>query len=84
MGTPNEVVKKTSILLKIYYFAVTAHLGVFLDRVGVGMAKYAEQTCEAAHAAMKPTLRRFNVNEKNSKHGERSRRAVVCFSSNNI
>ena len=68
----------------ISYFVVTAHLGFFLDRTGVGLAKFAEQTCEAAHAAMKPTLRRFAVNEKNSKHAEKSRRAVVCFSSDNI
>ena len=66
------------------FFAVTAHLGFFLERTGVGLAKFAEQTCEAAHAAMKPTLRRFNVNEKNKKHGEKSRRAVVCYSSDNI
>ena len=63
---------------------ITAHLVTFLDRVGVGLGRFAEQTSEAAHAALKPTIRRFCVNEKNKKHGEKLLRAVVDFSSSNI
>ena len=73
---------KVTVTWKVHQ--VTSHLKMFLDRHQTGMSRYAEQTCEAAHAAMKPYKRRFGVNLKNPRHGERSLRTVVAFSSNNI
>ena len=63
---------------------ITAHLVDFISRTGVSLGQFAEQTSEACHAAFKPTERRYCVNQKNPRYGERQQRAVIDFSSNNI
>lgn len=62
---------------------VVVHLPQFLKKKKVGMARFAEQTGEAAHAKMKGTLKRFCVCEDNPRHGMQMKKAIVNFSSNN-
>ena len=62
---------------------VACHLETFLGMTGVGMATYAEQTSEAAHAAIKPTLKRFLVSESNPKHPKALKKVAGTFSSMN-
>ena len=63
---------------------ITAHLATFIDRSGVSLGRFAEQTSEACHAAFKSTQKRYCVSEKNNKFGEKQLRAVVDFSSSNL
>ena len=59
---------------------VTAHLEQFLDIVKVGMAVYAEQTSEAAHAVLKPVEKRFLVQEDNPRHKKQLKKVASGFS----
>ena len=74
--------RKLSVTWKVHL--VTAHLGQFLDNVKVGLARYVEQTSEAAHAEIKPVEKRFRVAESNPRHAKQLRSTAVVFSSPRI
>ena len=63
---------------------VAAHLVQFLDEFQVGLARYAEQTSEAAHAAIKPTEQRFLVSEQNANHGDQLKTVASVFSGTRV
>jgi hypothetical protein len=67
---------------KIHILVV--HLKAFLDEKKVGLGIYCEQTSEAAHAAMKPTIDRFKRKADHPLHGPRLLRAASCFSGQNM
>ena len=50
----------------------------------VGLAKYAEETSEAAHAKLKPNIKCFCVSEQNKGHAAQLIKAAVAFSSVNF
>ena len=60
------------------------HLKPFLEEKKVGLGIYCEQTSEAAHAVMKPTINRFKRKEDHPLHGPRLLRAAASFSSQNM
>ena len=60
------------------------HVPQFLDDKDHGMAIYAEQAGEAAHAHMKPVLRRWKVKEDNPTHGQKLLRAAANYTRFNL
>ena len=74
--------KKLTVNWKIHVVAV--HLETFLDMKGVGMARFAEQTSEAAHAALKPIEKRYLVSESNPKHPKALKKVASVFTSINV
>ena len=63
---------------------IACHLEPFLDKTGVGMARYAEQTSESAHAAIKPTEKRFAVADTNPKYPKALKKIASAYSGMNI
>lgn len=63
---------------------VTAHLEEFLTRQKTGLAKFAEQTGEAAHCSMKPVMKRHSRSEGHKDHGQKQMIAVRKFGSWNL
>ena len=55
------------------------HLKPFLAKKKVGLGIYCEQTSEAAHAVMKPTISRFKRKADHPLHGPRLLRAAASF-----
>ena len=63
---------------------LVVHLKTFLDEKKVGLGIYCEQTSEAAHAAMKPSIDRFKRKADHPLHGPRLLRAAASFTSQNM
>ena len=63
---------------------VTAHLEEFLTRQKTGLAKFAEQTGEAAHCSMKPVMKRHSRSEGHKEHGQKQLSAIRKFGSWNL
>ena len=63
---------------------LACHVEPFLEEKQVGLGVFCEQTTEAAHCAMKPTLQRFKRKADHLLHGPRLKRACVDFSSKNV
>ena len=63
---------------------LTCHVETFLDEKQVGLGIYCEQTSEAAHCVLKPTIQRFKRKVDHRLHGPRLLRAVGDFSSKNV
>ena len=63
---------------------LVCHVEPFLEEKQVGLKVFCEQTSEAAHCVMKPTLQRFKRKADHLLHGPRLKRACVDFSSKNM
>ena len=63
---------------------VVCHLKQFLDEKKVGLGIYCEQTSEAAHSTMKPTIQRFKRKADHELHGPRLKRAASALSAVNL
>ena len=63
---------------------LVCHVEPFLEEKQVGLGVFCEQTSEAAHCVMKPTLQRFKRKADHLLHGPRLKRACVDFSSKNV
>ena len=63
---------------------LVAHLKPFLEIKQVGLGIFCEQTSEAAHCVLKPTLQRLKRKADHRLHGMRLLRAVSDFSSKNM
>ena len=63
---------------------LVTHVVTFLEEKKVGLGIYCEQTSEAAHSVMKPTIARFKRKADHELHGPRMLRAASAFSSQNI
>ena len=74
--------EKFSISWKLHILCV--HIPQFLAKRDHGLAVYAEQTGEAAHAHMKPILRRWKVREEKPSHGDKLRRAAANYTRFNL
>ena len=74
-----KVVKPT---WKIHILA--CHVETFLDEKQVGLGIFCEQTSEAAHCVLKPTIQRFKRKVDHRLHGPRLLRAAGDFSSKNV
>ena len=79
MQSRRKVVKPT---WKIHILA--CHVETFLDEKQVGLGIFCEQTCEAAHCVLKPTIQRFKRKVDHRLHGARLLRAVGDLSSKNF
>ena len=79
----NEVLKITlNPTWKVHI--LVCHLKQFLDEKKVGLGIYCEQTSEAAHSIMKPTIQRFKRKADHELHGPRLKRAAAAFSAVNL
>ena len=63
---------------------LVTHLKLFLDEKKVGLGIYCEQTSEAAHSILKPTIRRFKRKADHDLHGPKLMCAASSFSSQNM
>ena len=63
---------------------LVCHLKQFLDEKKVGLGIYCEQTSEAAHSIMGPTIQRFKRKADHELHGPRLKRAAAAFSAQNL
>ena len=63
---------------------LVTHLKLFLDEKKVGLGIYCEQTSEAAHSILKPTIQRFKRKADHDLHGPKLMRAASSFSSKNM
>ena len=70
--------EKLSVTWKVH--CVACHLEQFLDKAQCGLARYAEQTSESAHAALKPNEKRFLVAEDTPNHGDGLKKVASTFS----
>ena len=78
------VLPHSSLTVSWKVHCVAAHLVQFLDEFQVGLARFAEQTSEAAHAAIKPTEQRFLVSEQNANHGDQLKTVASVFSGTRV
>ena len=63
---------------------LVTHLKPFLEEKMTGLGVFCEQTSEASHAVMKPTLQRFKRRSDHRLHGPKLLRACTDFSSKNM
>ena len=63
---------------------LACHVEPFLEEKQVGLGVFCEQTTEAAHCVMKPTVQRFKRKADHLLHGPRLKRACVDFSSKRV
>ena len=63
---------------------LVTHLKPFLEMKQVGLGIFCEQSSEAAHCVLKPTLQRFKRKADHRLHGTKLLRAVSDFSSKNM
>ena len=79
----NETLKiKVQPTWKVHILVV--HLKPFLEEKMTGLGVFCEQTSEASHAVMKPTLARFKRRSDHKLHGPKLLRACTDFSSKNM
>ena len=80
--TKNELKVELSPTWKIHI--LVTHLKPFLQEKQIGLGLFCEQTSEAAHCAMKPTIQRFKRKADHRLHGARLLRVAGDFSSKNM
>ena len=63
---------------------LVTHLKPFLQEKQIGLGIFCEQTSEAAHCVMKPTMQRFKRKSDHRLHGAKLLRVAGDFSSKNM
>ena len=58
---------------------IVRHLKTFLDRVGVVLQQFSEQTGESAHQSMAKMIARYCRREEHEDHGQQLLRAVAQY-----